>query len=75
MFLMPDKKKMAAIIVGSAEPEEKEEGYGESPEELKELASELIRAVKSGNASKVADVFKDMFLSCESREHEEYDED
>lgn len=69
-MIIPDKKKMATMIVadlkGAPEMDMPEDGG-----ELEALASEILAAVDSGSTQGLADALKAFFMACEAREHEE----
>lgn len=75
--MIPDRKNFAASIVDDLDgrddgDEQPDDMQGDEPEDdLSALAEDLISAVKSGVADKVADAFRAMFAACESEPHEE----
>lgn len=69
-MIIPDKKKMATMIVAHLHggPEEEKDEGGDSYEAL---AGEILRAVKDGSASALADALKAFHAECESGEYDE----
>lgn len=70
-MIIPDKKKMATMIVAHLPGMAEEEAEGEMGGDMEGLAGELVKAVKSEDAAAVADAFKAMFMACESYEDTE----
>ncbi len=63
-MIIPDKKKMATMIVAQMhEPEEESEGDSHEA-----LASEVIAAVKSGSAADLAEALKAFVAACQDYE-------
>lgn len=83
MLLMPHKKKIATIIVGSAkEPAADFVDKGSSPQSsepsgsdesyaYEQMAQDMIHAVSSKDAKRLASVLKDFYSMCNGAEESE----
>lgn len=68
-MIIPDKKKMATMIVAQmhgAPEEEKSEG-----DSYEALAQEVLSAIKSGSAADLADALRAFHSECEMGDNEE----
>lgn len=78
---MFDKKRMATTIMerrnkdgskGASAEAQPEDGPSNG---LSDLSVDLLQAIERKSTSEIADAFQAMFDYCESKPHEEYDEE
>lgn len=68
-MIIPDKKKMATMIVAQLHggPEE-EKSEGESGDSYEAIASDILSAISSGDAKALADALQAFHAECENSE-------
>ncbi len=70
-MIIPDKKKMATMIVAQLHGGPEEEAMeGEGGDDYEALAGEVLKAVKAGSAADLAEALKAFHMACEGAEDE-----
>lgn len=73
-MIIPDKKKIATMIVAHLKPDSMAEGGEVDGDPYVAIADEILSAIKAGSASDLADALKAFDAQCEADEMEEGEE-